>query len=271
VQNTEKMTTSYFEGIFYFDKLVKIDKYFENFENNFSLYSYFNYIFKNNKVSFNYEDNELNLRMKFVVNQKLKEITFPLEKKNTNKEQSIYLNQVLIKLVSNLQDKIKTKNEEIIYLKQNNDCRINLDSQIINNKKDLQFIINQMTESVKSETSSKKSIKIEIEFKLLFNIKIYDENIINQLIDYAIQFNNQCLAIVDFGNEKICIVFTHKKRGNYCLLLNDSKKYTILEFYIDIEKFYFKFENKDSDDEIINIYNIKEFNQMEFFNCLIAK
>lgn len=208
------------------------------------------------------------MKMKFKVNQKLKEITFPLVKRNTSKEQSLYLNQVLTKLVSNLQGKLKSKNEEINYLKQTN-SGIEIDSQIIKNNKELQFIINQMKEE---ETSSKKSKKeIEIEFKLLFNVKIYDENIINQLIDFATQFNNQCLSIIDFGTQKICIVFTHKKKGNYCLIINESAKYNIIDFYIDIEKFYFKLENNENKDEIINCYNIKEFNQMEFFNCLISK
>ena len=53
-------------------------------------------------------------------------------------------------------------------------------------------------------------------------------------------------------------------------------KYSINDFYIDKEKFYFNLENKDNlngqdNSEIINIFSIKEFIQMEFFNCLITK
>ena len=96
------------------------------------------------------------------------------------------------------------------------------------------------------------------------------------LIDFATQFNNQCLAIVEFEGRKICIVFTHKKEGNYILLINKSVKYSINDFYIDKEKFYFKLESKDNmnnedNSEIINCFSINEFIQMEFFNCLISK
>ena len=280
-QNTEKIESSFFEGTFYFDKLIKIDKYFENFENNFSLYSYFNYIFKNNKVSINYEDNELNLKMKFKVNQKLKEITFPLEKNNINKTQTLLVNKVLSKLVSNLQEKLKIKNDEIHILKNNN--AINIDSRIIEKEEELKFIKKSISKEEngsendveeKEKDSTKKS-KIEIEFKLLFSVNIYDENIINQLIDYANQFNNQCLSIVQFESKKICIVFTHKKEGNYVLLLNDELCYIIDEFYIDKEKFYFDLKSKESgnieSNETIKIFDIKEFIQIEFFNCFIAK
>ena len=37
VQNTEKIINSFFEGTFLFEKLIQIDEYFKNFENNFSL------------------------------------------------------------------------------------------------------------------------------------------------------------------------------------------------------------------------------------------
>ena len=279
VQNTEKIDSSFFEGIFYFDKLIKIDKYFENFENNFSLYSYFNYIFKNNKVSFNYKDGDLNIRMKFKVHQKLKEITFPLEKRNINLEQALLINKVQSKLVTNLQEKLKRKNEEIIYLKSGKE--IEIDSKILENEVEINFINKAMKEEdenieeiveedVKDKDSDSKKSRIEIEYKLLFNITIYDENLINQLIDFATNFNNQCLAIVEFENKKICIVFTHKKEGNYFLLLKDSQKHNIIDFYIDKEKFYFKLKYKGNT-EIINIYSIREFIQMEFFNCLITK
>ena len=283
VQNTEKIESSFFEGTFYFDKLIKIDKYFENFENNFSLYSYFNYIFKNNKVAFNYEDNELNIKMKFKVNQILKEITFPLEKKNITRTQTLLVNKVLSKLVSNLQEKLKIKNDQIHILRNNN--ATNIDSKIIETEEELKFIkkslIKEENESERDDedkdgdSNSQKS-KIEIEFKLLFSINIYDENIINQLTDYASQFNNQCLSIVKFEAKKICIVFTHKKEGNYFFIINDDIYYIIDEFYIDKEKFYFKLKNKDNKSnkdsyEIIKIYDIKDFNQMEFFNCLISK
>ena len=292
VQNTEKITSSFFEGKFYFDKLIKIDKYFENFENNFTLYSYFNYIFKNNKVSFNYEDNELNLKMKFKVNQKLKEITFPLEKKNINLEQSFLINKVLSKLSSNLEEKLKRKNDEIKYLKNNNN-KINIDSKIIQNENEYNYLIksmkkeegedisldktkdNELEEIEDNQSSIKSKSKVEIEYKLLFNVSIYDENIINQLIDFSIQYNNQCLALVEFENTKIGIIFTHKKEGNYLLIVKDLLKYNILDFYIDKEKFYFKLENKDSNEKdyskIVKCYFIKEFIQMEFFNCLITK
>ena len=112
VQNTEKIINSFFEGTFLFEKLIQIDEYFKNFENNFSLYNYINYIFSNNKVNFIYQNDELNVKMKFKVNNRLKEITFPLDKKNMNKEQSMAANKILVKLVNKLQNNIKLKNEK---------------------------------------------------------------------------------------------------------------------------------------------------------------
>ena len=162
--------------------------------------------------------------MKFRVNQKLKEITFPLEKKNVNKEQALIVNKVLTKLVTNLQEKLKKKNDEVKYLK-NNNSKIDIDSKIIQNENEFNFIkksmkkeegeestINNNEEEETEDKKSSKKSKIEIEYKLLFSITIYDENIINQLIDFANQYNNQCLAIVEFENIKIAIIFTHKKR-----------------------------------------------------------
>jgi Holliday junction resolvase len=282
VQNTSKITTSFFEGNFEFEKLIKADKYFENFESNFSLYSYFNHIFKNNKVNFDIEDNDLNIKMKFKVNEKLKEITFPLIKKAITKEQSLYVNQVLSKLMTNLQEKLKNRNDEINYLKHNYN-KIKIESKIINNSEYLDYIIKEMKEEEKDK-KSKKKLKMEIEFKMLFSVRIFDENIINQLLDFASQFNNQCLVIVEFNNKKICIVYTHKKKGNYYLIIDDEEKYQILDFYIDQEKFFFKLEKKDiknninsskdskkENNDITNSYNVKDFVQMEFFNCIITK
>jgi hypothetical protein len=143
VQNTSKITTSFFEGNFEFEKLIKADKYFENFESNFSLYSYFNHIFKNNKVNFDIEDNDLNIKMKFKVNEKLKEITFPLIKKAITKEQSLYVNQVLSKLMTNLQEKLKNRNDEINYWKHNYN-KMKIESKIINNSEYLDYIIKEM-------------------------------------------------------------------------------------------------------------------------------
>lgn len=280
VQNTQKISTSFYEGNFIFDNLIKADKYFENFENNISLYSYFNYVFKNNKVSFNIEDGELDLKMKFKVDEKIKEITFPLIKKNINKEQSFFINQVLTKLVTNLQDKLKTKNEEINYFR-NNYNNIKIESKIITSTEELDYIEKEIKEEEKEK--KKKKQKIKLEYKLLFTVNIYDENIINQLIDYVNQYSNQCLVIIQFKNKKICIVYTHKKKGNYYLIIDDKMKYQVSEFYIDQEKFCFKSESKDAKDkksnskddknsnEIINNYNVKDFIQMEFFNCIITK
>lgn len=282
VQNTSKITTSFFEGNFEFEKLIKADKYFENFESNFSLYSYFNHIFKNNKVNFDIEDNDLNIKMKFKVNEKLKEITFPLIKKAITKEQSLYVNQVLSKLMTNLQEKLKNRNDEINYLKHNYN-KIKIESKIINNSEYLDYIIKEMKEEEKDK-KSKKKLKMEIEFKMLFSVRIFDENIINQLLDFASQFNNQCLVIIEFKNKKICIVYTHKKKGNYYLIIDDEEKYQILDFYIDQEKFFFKLEKKEiknninsskdskkENNDITNSYNVKDFVQMEFFNCIITK
>ena len=282
VQNTSKITTSFFEGNFEFEKLIKADKYFENFESNFSLYSYFNHIFKNNKVNFDIEDNDLNIKMKFKVNEKLKEITFPLIKKAITKEQSLYVNQVLSKLMTNLQEKLKNRNDEINYLKHNYN-KIKIESKIINNSEYLDYIIKEMKEEEKDK-KSKKKLKMEIEFKMLFSVRIFDENIINQLLDFASQFNNQCLVIIEFKNKKICIVYTHKKKGNYYLIIDDEEKYQILDFYIDQEKFFFKLEKKEiknninsskdskkENKDITNSYNVKDFVQMEFFNCIITK
>ena len=282
VQNTSKITTSFFEGNFEFEKLIKADKYFENFESNFSLYSYFNHIFKNNKVNFDIEDNDLNIKMKFKVNEKLKEITFPLIKKAITKEQSLYVNQVLSKLMENLQEKLKNRNDEINYLKHNYN-KIKIESKIINSSEYLDYIIKEMKEEEKDK-KSKKKLKMEIEFKMLFSVRIFDENIINQLLDFASQFNNQCLVIIEFKNKKICIVYTHKKKGNYYLIIDDEEKYQILDFYIDQEKFFFKLEKKEiknninsskdskkENNDITNSYNVKDFVQMEFFNCIITK
>ena len=282
VQNTSKITTSFFEGNFEFEKLIKSDKYFENFESNFSLYSYFNHIFKNNKVNFDIDSGDLNLKMKFKVNEKLKEITFPLIKKSISKEQSIYVNQVLSKLMENLQEKLKNRNDEINYLKHNYN-KIKIESKIINSSEYLDYIIKEMKEEEKDK-KTKKKLKMEIEFKMLFSVRIFDENIINQLLDFATQFNNQCLVIIEFKNKKICIVYTHKKKGNYYLIIDDEEKYQILDFYIDQEKFFFKLEKKDiknninsskdskkENNDITNSYNVKDFVQMEFFNCIITK
>lgn len=283
VQNTSKITSSFFEGNFEFEKLIKTDKYFENFESNFSLYSYFNHVFKNNKVNFDIEDSELNLKMKFKVNEKLKEITFPLLKKSISKEQSLYVNQVLSKLMTNLQEKLKNRNDEINFLKHNYN-KIRIESKIINSNEELDYIIKEMKEEEKDK-KSKKKFKMEIEFKMLFSVRIFDENIINQLLDFASQFNNQCLVIIEFKNKKICIVYTHKKKGNYYLIIDNQEKYQIVDFYIDQEQFYFKLEKKDiknifkdnskdskkEDNDITNSYKVKDFIQIEFFNCIITK
>jgi hypothetical protein len=222
VQNTEKIINSYFEGTFYFEKLIQIDEYFKNFENNFTLYNYINYIFANNKVNFIYENDELNIKMKFKVDDRLKEITFPLDKRNMNKEQSMASNKILVKLVSKLQNTIKLKNEKINALridKKSNDKgikKIKIESKIINNK-ELKLIEQNIAEE---EVKDSKSNKIEIQFKLLFTVNMYEQNIINQLIDFSEQYENQCLAIIEFQSQKICIIFTHKNTGNYCLLIN---------------------------------------------------
>ena len=220
--------------------------------------------------------------MKFKVNEKLKEITFPLIKKSISKEQSIYVNQVLSKLMENLQEKLKNRNDEINYLKHNYN-KIKIESKIINSSEYLDYIIKEMKEEEKDK-KSKKKLKMEIEFKMLFSVRIFDENIINQLLDFASQFNNQCLVLIEFKNKKICIVYTHKKKGNYYLIIDDEEKYQILDFYIDQEKFFFKLEKKDiknninsskdskkENNDITNSYNVKDFVQMEFFNCIITK
>ena len=220
--------------------------------------------------------------MKFKVNEKLKEITFPLIKKAITKEQSLYVNQVLSKLMTNLQEKLKNRNDEINYLKHNYN-KIKIESKIINSSEYLEYIIKEMKEEEKDK-KSKKKLKMEIEFKMLFSVRIFDENIINQLLDFASQFNNQCLVIIEFKNKKICIVYTHKKKGNYYLIIDDEEKYQILDFYIDQEKFFFKLEKKEiknninsskdskkENNDITNSYNVKDFVQMEFFNCIITK
>jgi len=238
--------------------------------------------------------------MKFKVNQKLKEITFPLIKRNVNKEQAFIVNKVLTKLVNNLQEKLKIKNDEINIIRNNGNIT-GIDSKIIKSDNELKCIIKAIkgkddkkeeineNENENENKSSKKSKKskistiskisnTEIEFKLLFSINIYDENIINQLIDFATQFNNQCLAITEFESKKIGIIFTHKKEGNFYFMINDdSVRLHIVDFYIDKEKFFFQLENKstqnnqNNNEETIKYFSINEFTQMEFFNCLITK
>ena len=272
VQNTEKITNSYFEGTFYFDKLIQIDEYFQNFENNFTLYNYINYIFANNKVNFNYENDELNVKMKFKVDDRLKEITFPLEKRNMNKEQSITTNKILVKLISKLQNTIKLKNEKINALiidknSNNKDVKkIKIESKIINNK-ELKILEQNMKEG---ESKVSKSSKIEIQFKLLFTVNLYEQNIINQLFDFAEQYENQCIVIIEFQSQKVCIFFTHKNSGNYCLLINENEKYSIKDFYIDKDKFCFKLDGGQGKN-FINNFLVKEFIQMEFFSCILTK
>ena len=272
VQNTEKIINSFFEGTFLFEKLIQIDEYFKNFENNFALYNYINYIFANNKVNFNYDDEGLNIKMKFKVNERLKEITFPLEKRNMNKEQSMATNKILVKLVSKLQNTIKLKNEKINALRidksNNKDLKkIKIESKIINNK-ELLFIEEKIQEE---ENNNSKNSNFEIQFKLLFNVNLYEQNIINQLIDFSEQYENQCLAIIEFLSHKICMVFTHKNSGNYCLLINEKEKYIIKEFYIDKDKFCFKLNGEKESNNTIKNYLVKEFIQMEFFNLIFTK
>ena len=274
VQNTEKIVNSFFEGTFLFDKLIQIDEYFNNFENNYTLYNYINYIFSNNKVNFNYENDELNIKMKFKVNERLKEITFPLEKRNMNKEQSMATNKILIKLVSKLQNTIKLKNEKINALRVNQNSsnddiiKIKIESKIINNQ-ELEIIEQNIKEE---ENNDSKFDNIELEFKLLFTSYLYEQNIINQLIDYSEQYENQCITIIEFKSKKICIIHTHKKIGNYCLLINENEKYYIKDFYIDIDKFYLKLEggtsNKDKS-SITKKFLVKDFIQIEFFSFII--
>ena len=175
VQNTEKIINSFFEGTFLFEKLIQIDEYFKNFENNFTLYNYINYIFANNKVNFNYDNEGLNVKMKFKVNEHLKEITFPLDKRNMNQEQSMASNKILVKLVNKLQNTIKLKNEKINALRidksNNKDIKkIKIESKIINNK-ELKFIEENIREE---EDNDSKNSKFEIQFKLLFNVNIYE-------------------------------------------------------------------------------------------------
>lgn len=274
VQNTEKIVNSFFEGTFLFDKLIQIDEYFNNFENNYTLYNYINYIFSNNKVNFNYENDELNIKMKFKVNERLKEITFPLEKRNMNKEQSMATNKILIKLVSKLQNTIKLKNEKINALRVNQNSsnddiiKIKIESKIINNQ-ELEIIEQNIKEE---ENNDSKFDNIELEFKLLFTSNLYEQNIINQLIDYSEQYENQCITIIEFKSKKICIIHTHKKIGNYCLIINENEKYYIKDFYIDKDKFYLKLEggtsNKDKS-SITKKFLVKDFIQIEFFSFII--
>ena len=274
VQNTEKIVNSFFEGTLLFDKLIQIDEYFNNFENNYTLYNYINYIFSNNKVNFNYENDELNIKMKFKVNERLKEITFPLEKRNMNKEQSMATNKILIKLVSKLQNTIKLKNEKINALRVNQNSsnddiiKIKIESKIINNQ-ELEIIEQNIKEE---ENNDSKFDNIELEFKLLFTSYLYEQNIINQLIDYSEQYENQCITIIEFKSKKICIIHTHKKIGNYCLIINENEKYYIKDFYIDKDKFYLKLEggtsNKDKS-SITKKFLVKDFIQIEFFSFII--
>ena len=274
VQNTEKIVNSFFEGTFLFDKLIQIDEYFNNFENNYTLYNYINFIFSNNKVNFNYENDELNIKMKFKVNERLKEITFPLEKRNMNKEQSMATNKILIKLVSKLQNTIKLKNEKINALRVNQNSsnddiiKIKIESKIINNQ-ELEIIEQNIKEE---ENNDSKFDNIELEFKLLFTSNLYEQNIINQLIDYSEQYENQCITIIEFKSKKICIIHTHKKIGNYCLIINENEKYYIKDFYIDKDKFYLKLEggtsNKDKS-SITKKFLVKDFIQIEFFSFII--
>ena len=182
VQNTEKIINSFFKGTFLIEKLIQIDEYFKNFENNFTLYNYINYIFANNKVNFNYDDEGLNVKMKFKVNEHLKEITFPLDKRNMNQEQSMASNKILVKLVNKLQNTIKLKNEKINALRidksNNKDIKkIKIESKIINNK-ELKFVEENIREE---EDDDSKNSKFEIQFKLLFNVNIYEQNIIKSL------------------------------------------------------------------------------------------
>ena len=132
------------------------------------MYNYINYIFANNKVNFNYDDEGLNVKMKFKVNEHLKEITFPLDKRNMNQEQSMASNKILVKLVNKLQNTIKLKNEKINALridKSNNKNikKIKIESKIINNK-ELKFIEENIREE---EDDDSKNSKFEIQFKLL--------------------------------------------------------------------------------------------------------
>ena len=121
------------------------------------------------------------------------------------------------------------------------------------------------------ENNNSKSSKFEIQFKLLFNVNLYEQNIINQLIDFSEQYENQCLAIIEFLSHKICMVFTHKNSGNYCLLINEKEKYIIKEFYIDKDKFCFKLNGEKESNNTIKNYLVKEFIQMEFFNLIFTK
>ena len=120
------------------------------------------------------------------------------------------------------------------------------------------------------EVKDSKSNKIEIQFKLLFTVNIYEQNIINQLIDFSEQYENQCLAIIEFQSQKVCIIFTHKNTGNYCLLINENEKYNIKDFYIDKDKFCFKLVEGEGKN-FVNNFLVKDFIQMEFFNCILSK
>ena len=85
-----------FEGTFFLEKLIRIHDYFKKFENNFFLFNYYNYIFANNKVNFNCKNDELNIKIKFKVNELIKEITFPLDKLNMNKERKYDKEKILV-------------------------------------------------------------------------------------------------------------------------------------------------------------------------------
>ena len=129
------------------------------------MYNYINYIFANNKFNFNYDDEGLNVKMKFKVNEHLKEITFPLDKRNMNQEQSKASNKILVKLVNKLQNTIKLKNEKINALRidksNNKDIKkIKIESKIINNK-ELKFIEENIKEE---EDNDSKNSKFEIQF-----------------------------------------------------------------------------------------------------------
>ena len=58
-------------------------------------------------------------------------------------------------------------------------------------------------------------------------------------------------------------------------MINENEKYNIKDFYIDKDKFCFKLigesGNNTKDKNIIKNFPVKEFIQMEFFNCIILK
>ena len=102
--------------------------------------------------------------MKFKVNEHLKEITFPLDKRNMNQEQSMASNKILVKLVNKLQNTIKLKNEKINALRidksNNKDIKkIKIESKIINNK-ELKFVEENIREE---EDDDSKNSKFEIQ------------------------------------------------------------------------------------------------------------